>query len=251
MQILCITAFAYLAACALFALHRSTMTRKVAARTALVLLVLSVGITTSLVVADNMDLVRVLMPLHLCSACALLSVYYYARGARGGFNLLYYAGMPGAFMALCFPAVAVNTNQALMDFSFYLTHSLIVFAPLLAIACGDRPRRSAAISSYGILLGFSVCVYVFNAAFGANYLFLMDAPAGTPLMAIQSLGRVYYIAVLALLAALVILFQYGLARLVCALPQMARLTRSALHAEELAAGSITLYCEHDTSRQKT
>ena len=75
------------------------------------------------------------LPLHLCSVASIMAVLV-AWGARGfALDYLWYLGMPGATLALLFPAPAVSRWQGLFDASYYATHALIVVIPVLASTC--------------------------------------------------------------------------------------------------------------------
>lgn len=212
MQWIGLTAWGYAAACAVWGLR----TRRVSARAirgaALALLLGSMGVTSALVLLEGMDWVQTLLPLHLCSACAMVCVFFYAHPTGWMFEFLFFVGMPGAALALCFPAVAVSRWQDAMNACFFLTHALVVFAPVLHIAAGERPNPAHALRAYGVLVLYAAVVLAVNVLLGTNYLFLMAAPAGTPLMGLWKLGRGAYYAALALLALLVVLLQREIAR---------------------------------------
>ena len=199
------TAWGYAAVCAIWGLRTGRIGMRALRYAAFTLLACSITVTTTLVIAEGMDVLRTILPLHLCSACALVSLFYYAHPTRAAFEFLYYVGMPGAALALCFPAVAVSRHQDVMDACFFLTHAMVVFAPVLSICAGERPREEAALRVYGELALFAAFVYAANRLLGANYLFLMAAPMGTPLTAIYRWGEGVYRLVLAALALAVVL----------------------------------------------
>ena len=212
MQLIGLAAWGYAAACAIWGVCTGRVSTRTIRGAALTLLVCSMGVTSTLVLLDGMNWVQTLLPLPLCSACALLCVAFYARPTQGVFEFLFYVGMPGAALALCFPAVAVSRWQEAMDACFFLTHALVVFAPVLHIAAGGRPAPAHALRMYGVLAVYAAGVFGINLALGTNYLFLMAAPAGTPLVPLWQLGRGAYYAALALLALGVVLAQKAWAR---------------------------------------
>ena len=79
---------------------------------------------------------REALPLHLCSISALCALALPARGGQGRLDFLGYLGMPGALLALLFPAPAVSRWQTLLDASYYTTHALILVLPLCCLAAG-------------------------------------------------------------------------------------------------------------------
>lgn len=156
------------------------------------LLAASMATTITLTVLDHKDLVRTLLPLHLCSLSAFITLYALATGNTACFHFCWYLGLPGAALALLFPAVEPSSWPNLMYTSFMLTHALVTFAPLLWIAQGQHPVSSAA--GRVLLLGnaFLVLVYILDKLLHANYMFLLWAPAGTPLAWMERTGRVGY-----------------------------------------------------------
>ena len=207
MQLIGLAAWGYAAICAFWGIKTGTVSEKTVRLSAFVLLIGSMSVTSTLVWLSGLDVLRTILPLHLCSACTVLCLFFYLKPMRRLFQFLYYIGLPGAALALCFPAVAVSRYQAAMDACFFLTHALIVFAPLLRMVCGERPDPRSALPCWGVLVGFAALVYAANHLLGANYLFLMAAPPGTPLEWLWALGKSGYYAVLAALSLGVVLLQ--------------------------------------------
>lgn len=212
MQLIGLAAWGYAAVCAVWGLRTDRMSARAIRSAALALLLCSMGVTSALVLLEGMNWVQTLLPLHLCSACAVMCVWFYVQPTGWMFEFLFFVGMPGAALALCFPAVAVSRWQSAMDACFFLTHALVVFAPVLHIAAGERPNPAHALRAYGVLALYAAGVLAVNVLLGTNYLFLMAAPAGTPLMGLWQLGRGAYWAALALLALLAVLVQRAAAR---------------------------------------
>ena len=213
MQLIGLAAWGYAAACALWGVRTGRISVRAVRAAAAALLAGSMSVTVALVMRGGMDRIQTLLPLHLCSACAILSLIFYVRPAQWMFAFLFYVGMPGAALALCFPAVAVSRWQDAMDACFFLTHALVIFAPALHIASGTLPEEKHAWGAYAALLLFAGIVYAFNAALGTNYLFLMGAPAGTPLVWLWRQGRIADYAALGALSLAVVTAQRAVARL--------------------------------------
>ena len=148
------------------------------------------------------------LPLHRCSLSALAALGV-ALGARGmALDFLWYLGMPGALLALLFPAPAASRWQALLNTSYVATHALILVIPLRAMLRGDWPRRGRAAQMMILLQGVALLAFFVNRALGTDFLFLMAPPAGTPLIGVFRRGYLFYlIALQALMLTLCLLMQ--------------------------------------------
>jgi hypothetical integral membrane protein (TIGR02206 family) len=181
---------------------------------ALALLAACMAVTVTLTVLDHKDLLRTLLPLHLCSLSAFVTLVLLATGSRACFHFCWYLGMPGAALALIFPAVEPSSWPNLMGTAFMLTHALVAFAPLLLCAQGRVPAPRAA---GGVVLAGNALfalTFLIDKLIGANDMFLLKAPPGTPLAWMEGLGRVGYFACLELGAVLTVWGMRGIARLV-------------------------------------
>ena len=145
---------------------------------------------------------REALPLHLCGLSAVIAVCAAIRPRAWMLDALWYLGMPGALLALLFPAPAVSRFQQIMNLSYGVTHLLILAVPALLILQGMRPGRGKAAAMLLYLNLAAIPVYAVNRLLGTDYLFLMAPPAGTPLEAAFSLGRPVYILVLEMMMAL-------------------------------------------------
>ncbi|MDR3051500.1 MAG: TIGR02206 family membrane protein [Oscillospiraceae bacterium] len=199
-----------LGAAALAAVRAGRVSGRAVGRAACALLALCMAATITLTVLDGKDLLRTLLPLHLCSLSALLTLPVLARARQACLNFCWYLGLPGAAMALLFPAIEPSGQPHIMATAFFLTHGLIVFAPLLCAARGQWPRRRA--MGPALLAGnlFLALVYGADRLLGANYMFLLWPPAGTPLDWMARWGRVGYFAWLELCGLLAVWAMRGL-----------------------------------------
>ncbi len=213
MQLAQLACWLWLGAAALWAVYTGRVTVRSARRAALALLALCMSATITLTILDQKDLLRTLLPLHLCSLSAFMTLYLLATGNVACFHFCWYLGMPGAVLALIFPAVEGSNWPGLMTTAFMLTHALVALAPLLLLAGGQRPDPRAA--GPVLLAGnaFFLLVYIIDRWLNANYMFLLWAPADTPLAWMERLGRLGYFACLELCAVLVVWGMRGLARL--------------------------------------
>ena len=85
--------------------------------------------------------IREAIPLHLCSVSALAAAVLAFMPVQPIVDYLWLLGMPGAILALVFPAPAVSRWQTLFTACYMLTHALIVLIGLSAMAMGECPRE--------------------------------------------------------------------------------------------------------------
>lgn len=156
-----------------------------------VLLAVSMCVTEGLLLMQGRW--REAIPLHLCSVSAIVA-FFVSLGAQGdALDFLWYLGLPGALLALIFPAPAVSSHQALFNASYAVTHALIMLIPLAAIAEGARPREGRAARMLLLLHGLAFTAFFVNEALGTDFLFLSAPPSGTPLEPLFALGYPVYL----------------------------------------------------------
>lgn len=136
---------------------------------------------------------REAIPLHLCSLSALSALALARRPRAALLDFLWYLGMPGALLALLFPAPAVSRWQALLNLSYFTTHALILLIPLCAMTMGERPRAGRTPAMMAALQGIALAAFWVNQRLGTDFLFLMAPPAGTPLEAVFHRGYGIYL----------------------------------------------------------
>ena len=140
--------------------------------------------------------IREAIPLHLCSVSALAAAVLAFMPVQPIVDYLWLLGMPGAILALVFPAPAVSRWQTAFTACYVLTHALIVLIGLSALAMGERPRAGRAPQVLLALQALAVAAFFANRALGTDFLFLAAPPAGTPLEGIYRLSYGVYIAFL-------------------------------------------------------
>ena len=157
-------------------------------------LVLSLAATMAMMAAQGRA--REAIPLHLCglSALAAASVAFGARGFV--LDFLWYLGLPGALLALIFPAPAISRWQTALNLSYAATHALIVLIPLSVMARGARPGRESAPVVLIALQCAGIAAFAANRALGTDFMFLCAPPAGTPLEAVFAWGFLPYLGAL-------------------------------------------------------
>lgn len=155
---------------------------------------------------------REAIPLHLCSLAALAAVILALRPRVYLLDFLWYLGMPGAALALLFPAPAVSRFQALMTCSYVVTHALILLIPAYLMVLGMRPGAYASGRMLLVLNAAALCAAAVNGVLGTDFLFLSAPAAGTPLEAVYALGVPVYLCFLEVLMAALCLMMERFAR---------------------------------------
>ena len=148
------------------------------------------------------------IPLHLCSIASIAAMFV-SIGARGmSLDFLWYLGMPGATLALLFPAPAISRWQALFNVSYVATHALILIIPTLAMLGGAWPSRGRALRMMLLLQVIALVAGMTNRTLGTDFLFLSAPPPGTPLVGVYRQGYAAYLLTLeGLMFALLLLMQ--------------------------------------------
>ncbi len=159
-----------------------------------VLLLLSMLVTTALLVVQGRW--QEAVPLHLCSVSALLAAVLSFKKSPAILDFLWYLGMPGAVLALIFPAPASSVMQPLFTAGYVVTHAMIAAIPLIAFAMGEEPRRGTAPTQLMALQPLALTAFFVNRALGTDFLFLAAPPQNTPLTRVWELGYPAYILLL-------------------------------------------------------
>ena len=132
------------------------------------------------------------IPLHLCSISALAAAYLAIRPRQMPLDFLWYLGMPGAALALVFPAPAVSRFQLLLNGSYVLTHLMILVIPAFLMCAGMRPTCGQSQRMMLLMQGIALLACGAIRLLGTDFLFLAAPPAGTPLESLFSLGYPVY-----------------------------------------------------------
>jgi len=145
------------------------------------------------------------LPLHLCGMMAVLCIPLCWFPLAAGYHLLLLLGVPGAFLALCFPSVVQSSHPLLMRIAFLRLHCLII-AVAVFIWAQKKPPPADARRAFLLGNGFLVFTACINSILGSNYLFLRAAPSGTPLAFLIRPGYSVYVASLEILCMLLMHF---------------------------------------------
>lgn len=144
------------------------------------------------------------LPMHLCSLMGLLALPMLLWGNGVLWHASLFLGVPGAALALVFPAILPTPWPRLTALGFHLLHCLVILAPLLPLSLGRQPRPLGALWALAFLLVHALAALGINALTGGNYLFLSLPAAVTPLDALAAAGVGTYRLCLAALAVLVL-----------------------------------------------
>lgn len=122
------------------------------------------------------------VPLHLCDFLILLAAFALATRQRLACELVYFWTGAGALLAMITPDVAAGfpDPRFLIFFGF---HGLVVAAAaLVTFGLGVRPGPGAPWRAFLLTNVYAALVGLVDVAFGANFLYLRDKPAGPTLL---------------------------------------------------------------------
>ena len=156
-----------------------------------------------------------LFSLHICHIDLLLLIVCLVRPNRALFNFCFLIGIPTALSVALFPGSdhpAPGLPRAVL---FIMSHMMLAGgAVYLALTERMKPMlrmffRIAIIGNFCL-----IPVYFVNSILDTNYLYIMEAPSGTALVAFQSLfGWPGYVFALDALALVLMFLMLGLGRL--------------------------------------
>ena len=122
------------------------------------------------------------LPLHLCGLAVFFTFFHSLRPGETVGNFLYSTCMPGAAFALLFPDWTMYPAFCYHSLVAFAVHTLIVVYPLMLVFSGEwRPSVRYLPRCLALLLGLAAAVYLFDRRFHANYMFLLQPAAGSPL----------------------------------------------------------------------
>ena len=122
------------------------------------------------------------LPLHLCGLAVFFTFWHCLRPGETVGDFLYSTCMPGAAFALLFPDWTAYPAFSYHSLVGFLVHFLLVIYPLMPVCAGDlRPDARRLPACLGILVALAAPIYLFDRAFGANYMFLLEPSPGSPL----------------------------------------------------------------------
>ena len=127
------------------------------------------------------------LPLHLCSINILLIAVHAWRPNETLDNFLYGVCIPGALAAMLFPTWYTLPLLNFMHLHSFTVHILLIAYPVMATVGGDiRPDWWKLPKCVLFTFCMAVPIYLFNLAFGTNFMFLMRAEEGNPLLLFEA-----------------------------------------------------------------
>lgn len=180
---------AWLAAFVLFALWGSLFYRKLTQPNRRIMR----RVLATAIVADELLKMAVLfiggnytpdyLPLHLCSINIFLIAWHAVHPNKMLDNFLYIVCVPGAISALLTPNWASLPPDCLMHIHSFTVHILLASYPIILLAGKDiRPDPRQLPKCLALLGGLALVAVGANLLFDTNFMFFMEAPAGTPLV---------------------------------------------------------------------
>ncbi len=121
--------------------------------------------------------VRTVLPLHLCSAMVYVGSAALVTRSQALYEPLYFLGIGGAAQALMTPNVGAHGFPHLHFISSFVSHGLILSAPVyLTMVEGMRPTRASIARVFVVGNVYLVFVGVVNWVVGGNYMYLARKP---------------------------------------------------------------------------
>jgi hypothetical integral membrane protein (TIGR02206 family) len=122
------------------------------------------------------------LPLQLCDVAVWAAVLACLTLRPLIVEAAYFWGMAGAGMALFTPDLLFAWPSYPAVY-FFLAHGGVVMAAAVLVSGGIAPLRPGAVwRAFGMLLVYAAAIGVFNAATGANYMYLCRKPASASLL---------------------------------------------------------------------
>ena len=116
------------------------------------------------------------LPLHFCGIATFLSGWTLLRKGSFVFELAYFWGLTGTFLAIITPELEFNF-PSLWFFKFFISHILVVTAVIYAtVILKRRPRRGAVLRVWICSNVLFLIIGLVNWVLGSNYMYLCKAP---------------------------------------------------------------------------
>ena len=128
------------------------------------------------------------LPLHLCSINIFLILLHAFKPLKvvGGF--LYTVCIPGALAALLFPSWTALPIGNFMHLHSFTVHILLAMYPIVLTVSGELAPSVKQLHKYLLLLiGMAIPIYGINLLLDTNFMFLMWADEGNPLIIFEQL----------------------------------------------------------------
>jgi hypothetical integral membrane protein (TIGR02206 family) len=118
------------------------------------------------------------LPLHLCDLSVFIMLITLASGRPLLVAMAYYAGVAGALLAVCMPAISESGAIAVIaEIRYFITHIAIVSVGFY-FTYGRRhyPSAKALLKCYVAIHVYALLITPVNLYLGTNYFFTLSAP---------------------------------------------------------------------------
>lgn len=150
------------------------------------------------------------LPLHLCTMAPYLCLLWAYKGWDWIGQTLYAICLPGAVGALLFPNWSMYPQWNFLTIHSYLLHGALVLFIVCQLLSGlIRPRPTAIWKPCLFLAVITPPIYLFNARFGTNFLFVNAGSEGSPLEGLYRLFGQRYLIAYALLVLAIMAVMYA------------------------------------------
>ncbi len=123
------------------------------------------------------------LPLHLCSVNIIVISLYVIRPSEILGNFLYTVCLPAAVAALLFPTWTNLPFLNFMHIHSFTVHIMLAAFPIILTVSGEIKPKLKYLPCCVLILGaLAVVALVFNIIFDTNFMFLMYAEKGNPLL---------------------------------------------------------------------
>ncbi|NLK21917.1 MAG: TIGR02206 family membrane protein [Epulopiscium sp.] len=123
------------------------------------------------------------LPLNLCEAAVILSIFLLITKSYLLYEILYFWGMTGVLAAIITPDINGYNHTHFIFYHFFITHGLVIISVLFMTFVNKyRPKAISIIKVMGITNSYMVFVAFINIITGGNYLFICSKPQSASIM---------------------------------------------------------------------
>ena len=152
------------------------------------------------------------LPFHLCSINIFIILWHSGHPNRAMDNYLFTVGIPAAMIAILTPSWAVLPFWKFMNIHSFTVHILLGTYPIMLTYSGElNPQIKYIPGSLGILAVLAAIAYGANLIFDTNFMFLMYAHPGTPLVWFAENWGNHFFGFPVLISAILVVMYSGLA----------------------------------------
>ncbi len=128
------------------------------------------------------------LPFHLCSINIFLIALHMFKPSKRLGEFLYLICIPAAMIALLFPTWVSLPTFNFMHIHSFTVHILLAAYPIMLTVSGEiKPKIQRLPFCFFTLLGMATITYLFNLLLDTNFMFLMYADEGNPLLLFEKM----------------------------------------------------------------